>query len=950
MKTNTIKYLLFFGLLLFLIACSTKRNTWLSRNSHALSTKDNILYNGGIGLNKGIEEVKLQNKDNFWEILPVERMQVSEDNLMPGTTKNANFEKAETKATKAIQKHSMNINGSEKNPQMDEAYMMLGQARYYDQRFVPALDAFNYVLNKSPNSDKIYEVKIWREKTNMRLDNDALAVNNLRKLLKEIKFKDQIFADANATLAQAFLNLQEKDSAVAKLKIAKEFTKSKEEISRYNYILAQIYEELGYKDSAYASYQTVIDMHRKAAKSYVIHAYARQSAQFDYEKGDTVAFLKKYNDLLKDRENRPLLDVLHHQLGLFYEKKNNKKLAIKEYNLSLKKKSQDTYLIASNYRNLADLYFIESKFAKAGNYYDSTLVQLKPRTREFNLIKKKRENLEDVIKYEAISLENDSIISLYKMSDSERTTYFEKYIAKLKKEEEAQLKAAEKQALIKENQDRNDGKIDSEDAGNNKKEKALGPKANSNIASSSQNDFYFYTPSTVAYGKVEFAKKWGKRVLQDNWRVSSISSKENGKTEDSNTEDTETDNDDKGAADAEGKYTTAFYIKQIPESQSTIDSLSKERNFANYQLGIIYKEKFKEYQLAINKFEKLLKDNPEERLVLPSMYHLYKIYEILDKQKADAMKESIVAQYPKSRYAQILQNSSSKMEESNDSPNVAYANIYKQYQNGEIKTVLTATENAINRFTGDEIVPKFELLKANIAGKLGGLDEFSTALNYVALNYPNSEEGKKAEKLLTVDLPKLKALELSKAPSKNWKILYQTKDFENAGTKVLREKIKKFIADRSLNKLAVSLDIYTMTDNFVVIHGINSEDLAIGIASILKDYKDYKVLQKPITISAENYTIVQIKKNLDEFLAGNLPETAPQPNWDGTIEQAPIAEQPKPVVNNNQQDQPSEDNPNEIIKGKDQKGGQKKQGDLNGDGQEFGPPPSPGGEKLGKKG
>jgi hypothetical protein len=950
LKTNTIKYLLFFGLLLFLIACSTKRNTWLSRNSHALSTKDNILYNGGIGLNKGIEEVKLQNKDNFWEILPVERMQVSEDNLMPGTTKNANFEKAETKATKAIQKHSMNINGSEKNPQMDEAYMMLGQARYYDQRFVPALDAFNYVLNKSPNSDKIYEVKIWREKTNMRLDNDALAVNNLRKLLKEIKFKDQIFADANATLAQAFLNLQEKDSAVAKLKIAKEFTKSKEEISRYNYILAQIYEELGYKDSAYASYQTVIDMHRKAAKSYVIHAYARQSAQFDYEKGDTVAFLKKYNDLLKDRENRPLLDVLHHQLGLFYEKKNNKKLAIKEYNLSLKKKSQDTYLIASNYRNLADLYFIESKFAKAGNYYDSTLVQLKPRTREFNLIKKKRENLEDVIKYEAISLENDSIISLYKMSDSERTTYFEKYIAKLKKEEEAQLKAAEKQALIKENQDRNDGKIDSEDAGNNKKEKALGPKANSNIASSSQNDFYFYTPSTVAYGKVEFAKKWGKRVLQDNWRVSSISSKENGKTEDSNTEDTETDNDDKGAADAEGKYTTAFYIKQIPESQSTIDSLSKERNFANYQLGIIYKEKFKEYQLAINKFEKLLKDNPEERLVLPSMYHLYKIYEILDKQKADAMKESIVAQYPKSRYAQILQNSSSKMEESNDSPNVAYANIYKQYQNGEIKTVLTATENAINRFTGDEIVPKFELLKANIAGKLGGLDEFSTALNYVALNYPNSEEGKKAEKLLTVDLPKLKALELSKAPSKNWKILYQTKDFENAGTKVLREKIKKFIADRSLNKLAVSLDIYTMTDNFVVIHGINSEDLAIGIASILKDYKDYKVLQKPITISAENYTIVQIKKNLDEFLAGNLPETAPQPNWDGTIEQAPIAEQPKPVVNNNQQDQPSEDNPNEIIKGKDQKGGQKKQGDLNGDGQEFGPPPSPGGEKLGKKG
>jgi hypothetical protein len=36
--------------------------------------------------------------------------------------KNPDFELAETKATKAIQKHSMNIDGTEKNYQIDEAY------------------------------------------------------------------------------------------------------------------------------------------------------------------------------------------------------------------------------------------------------------------------------------------------------------------------------------------------------------------------------------------------------------------------------------------------------------------------------------------------------------------------------------------------------------------------------------------------------------------------------------------------------------------------------------------------------------------------------------------------------------------------------------------------------------------------------------------------------------
>ncbi|WP_240034541.1 type IX secretion system periplasmic lipoprotein PorW/SprE [Flavobacterium silvisoli] len=890
MKTNTLKYFICSGMLVFLIACSTKKNTFLSRNSHALSTKYNILYNGGIALDKGIQDVVLQNRDNFWERLPVERMQVSDENRMPGDVKNPNFDRAETKATKAIQKHSMNIQGSEKNPQMDEAHLMLGKARYYDQRFVPALEAFNYVLYKYPNSDKIYEVKIWREKTNMRLENDALAVNNLRKLLKEIHFKDQIFADANATLAQAFLNLEEKDSAIAKIKIATEFTKSNEEKARYRFILAQLYEELGYKDSAYATYQSVIDMHRKSARQYVIHAHIRQSSQFDFAKGDTIAFLKKYNDLLEDRENRPYLDALNHQMGLFYDKQKNYTQAKKYYNISLKKKTQDTYLIASNYRNLADIYFNSAKYATAGKYYDSTLVQLKPRTREFNLIKKKRENLEDVIKYEGIAVRNDSIISVYNMSENDKKAYFEKYIEKLKDQEKAAQKLADKAAIIKENQER-DGGMMSPDGKTNR---MMPPSKGPDLAAAGST-FYFYNPATVAYGKKEFIRIWGKRTLKDNWRVASVADKDSDKEadKDKDTVEKNAENTD-GVAPVDEKFTPDFYIKQLPTSTVVIDSLAKERNFAYYQLGVIYKEKFKENQLAVNKFEQLLKNKPEERLVLPSMYNLYKLYQLSDSSKAEAMKAQIIAQYPDSRYAQILLNPSGEIDKSNDSPSAVYESIYKQYQNGEYKTVLIATEKAIERYTGEEIVPKFELLKAQVIGKLGGLSEYSKALNFVALNYPNSEEGKRAEKLLSVDLPKLEALQLSSGDSKNWKILYKSKDFEDKNTKTLIEKINKFIKDRDLKRLTLSKDIYTMTDNFVVIHGITSKDLATGITSILKEFKEYKVPDTPIIISAENYTIVQIKKNLEDYLAGKLVDNPEQPNWDGTFERAPEPKQPKP--------------------------------------------------------
>src|SRR5690606_28004654 len=143
-----------------------------------MATKYNVLYNGYLALEKGRETVDDAFTDNYWELLPIERMQVSEEILLPGQSKNSDFERAEEKAIKAVQTHGMNIQGKEKNPQIDEAYLLLGKARYFDQRFVPALEAFNYILFKYAASDKINEAKVWREKTNMRLENDELAIKN----------------------------------------------------------------------------------------------------------------------------------------------------------------------------------------------------------------------------------------------------------------------------------------------------------------------------------------------------------------------------------------------------------------------------------------------------------------------------------------------------------------------------------------------------------------------------------------------------------------------------------------------------------------------------------------------------------------------------------------------------------------------------------------------------
>lgn len=842
----------------------------MNRNSHALSTKYNILYNGGIGLDKGLLAIQANNQDNFWKRLPIEKMQFDENFSEGSKTKNPDFEKAETKATKAIQKHSMNIGGRERNYQIDEAYLMLGKARYYDQRFIPALDAFNYILYKYPNSSNIYTAKIWREKTNMRLGNDAIVVKNINQLLKKTDLNKQTFSDANALLAEAFLNLEERDSAVAKLRIAEEFSRINEDRARYKFILGQMYQEVGNKDSATYYYDGVIDMNRKANRKYMMHAYAKKAQMYDYEKGNDTIFLKIYNKLVADRENRPYYDVLFYEMGVFYDKKKDKENALKFYNKSLRRKSTDPYLTASAYRNIGNMYFKNTDYTMAAKYYDSTLTKLDPKTREFVLIEKNRKNLDNVIKYEGIAKRNDSIIKVYGLPDADRKIYFENYIAELKKKDEAKRILEEKEKEKLANIDRNANASSAPTAIN---PNSLGKPADPDdgIRPPSGNDatastFYFYNPTTVAYGKLQFKKMWGNRTIGGNWRLATIKSANDAAMLNDSINEVE-------AAKLKDtvvieKYTTAFYEKQLPKTQTAMDSIGKERNFAYYQLGLIYKEKFKEYKLASDKLEQLLKNNPEEKLVLPSKYNLYKIYQITDPEKAARIKSDITTNYPTSRYAQILNNTNA---DDIASPEKEYQKWYKLFQEENFDVVLDNIDNLINQYSGEEIVSKFELLKANTLGKVNGLDAYKKGLENVADNYPNSEEGKNAREILEKNVPALERLNFTTVDNKNWKIVYLVSNTDTKTVKKIEEAIRVFLLVENFERLTTSFDKYNRTQSFVSIHGLKSEAYAIDVAGVLREDDKYKIAHPSIIISADNYKVVQIKKNLDAYLAPKTP-------------------------------------------------------------------------------
>lgn len=881
MNSNISKYILALTFVTFLIACSTKKDTLLSRNSHALSTKFNILYNGQIALDKGVKAINDNTAENFWKRLPVEKMQISDDVPAEGKSKNADFELAEAKATKAIQKHSMNIGGHEKNYQIDEAYLLLGKSRYYDQRFIPALDAFNYILYKYPNSSNIYDAKMWREKTNVRLGNEAVAIKNISKLIKDNeyiknetkrqKLKKQEFANANAVLASAFLNLEEKDSAVAKLKLANQFTRIPEEKERYSFLLGQLYEEAGKKDSAIYFYQTVIDMNRRAERKFVIQAYGKKAQLSDYKDAEYDLFVKKSKKIIKDRENRPYLDMIYYCIGIFYDHHNEKDKALDFYNASLKAKSQDAYLNASNYRNIGNLYFKHTEYLSAAKSYDKCLELLDPKTREFVQISKIRKNLDEAIINETIASRNDSIISVANLKEPEQIVYYENYIQKLKSSDEIKKQLEEKQKKIEKNILLNEAIGSSPDAAiPNPNEQSLNPPADiPNTPSSSANTFYFYNPNTVAYGKLEFKKIWGNRIQNSYWRFTSGVNSGANPTANGTGIITDAAPNDKQAAPVtvNEKYTADYYLKQLPKSQKAIDSISKERNAAYYELGVVYKEKFKEYDLASSRLEQLLLYQPEEKLILPAKYNLYKIYEITNPEKAEVLKKEILSQYPNSRYAQIIGNPTSSGVSLIGTPEGEYDNLYRQFKQESFISVLNQLDGLISNFAGEAIVPKFELLKANTIGKLYGLAAYKKAIQYVADNYSNSEEGKEAIEILKTQIPLLEQMKFSTADSKTWKVVFKIDKYDTKTETAIESKVILFFANENLERLKYTCDSYTEKESFISIQGIHSESYAQFVASLFAENEKYKIIQPGIIISNENYKIVQIKKNFEEYLS-----------------------------------------------------------------------------------
>jgi len=714
-------------------SCSTKKDTGFSRNLHALATKYNVLFNGNVAFKEGITEINSQYKDDYWQQLPLEPLKFKEKEIVVsfsgpggGFNKNKNtkkqtskFDRAEEKAVKAIQMHSMNINGREKNRQIDDAYLLLGKSRYYSQRFIPAIEAFNYLIENYPYAGLIGETKIWRAKANLRIENEKLAIESLKLLLeikkgKEYFLSEKVKEQAHTALAMAYIQTDSIEKAKNQLFFATETFHNKEQSARNMFVLGQIYSKQQKKDSAVLVFEKLKNI-KKAPYKYRIHATI-ELAKNTSKDSSSVALLLHFKKLIKNTDNRLFYGELYYQMGFLEEKNDSINAAIVYYNKSLRSKHVDDIQKSYSYTKLGDIFFAKDNYKSASSYYDSVL-QVSKESKELRIrrVKRKHQNLASLIKFEEIVRLNDSILRIAAMSSDKQKSYFETYIKKIKKEDEE-----------KRQQQLNAIAFGGSFGGNS-------------LQSTKKGEWYFYNSQVANFGKTEFQKTWGNRALEDNWRwenkLKSVTTKK----------------DSSSTKQLSDKYDIAFYINKIPTKKVEIDNLQNQRNNALYELGLIYKEQFKNTKLAIKRLERVLPLNTDEELILPINYHLYQLYiKTGNTYKATIHKNVIVTNYAETSFAHNIlhPNIAFVAEETTNETENIYKEIYYLYKENKFEKVVKEIDKILPTLTKSKIIPKFVLLKAYAIGKYYDKKTYKRFLNYVVEKYPKTAEGIKAKEIV----------------------------------------------------------------------------------------------------------------------------------------------------------------------------------------------------------
>jgi tetratricopeptide (TPR) repeat protein len=655
------------------------------------------------------------------------------------------MDEAIKKASIAISRHSMNVKGKkdkamrEQNAWIPECYLVIGQSQFYKHDFWSAIETFQYISAEYKDDPIRSEALLWLTRAYLELGKTTDAEYLLDYLKADKKFPMDLKGYYNAVLAQYHLQKNDVGRGMEALKLAASTSRKKDDRSRYYFILGQLYQRSDSLPLAFSAYQKVLKLNPPYEMAF--NARINRARCYDVSSGNGDIVKRELQKMLKDEKNKEYLDQIYYALAGVAQQEKNVSLAVDLLNKSVQNSTSNATQKALSYLSLADICLDRSDYIPAAAYYDSSLTNLTEEFPEYFDVQAKRNSLDRLVKNLIVILQEDSLLRLAGMSQAEKEAMVKKVVDEEDAEKQRRKEAEDAQQKLEELQVQEEKELKSQ------------PRSLNAPSTAVQGAWYFYNQSAISFGFTEFQKRWSNRKAEDNWRRSE---KEMTIMETQDTASVDSLNNQQAINDSisklDAKARMEIYLSRIPSDTVKIQESNLRIAEAYYNCGVIYKEQLDNLPESIRSFETLDQRYPDNKFKQPAYYNLYRTHTTLkDSVKALYYKNYILANYPESDFARLIQNPNffQEMKRKSEVLEVFYENTYRAYLNRQYEEVIERKEYADQSFpANNKLAPKFALLKAMAVGKTRALKDFQFELEDILRRYPKDSVSFRAQEIL----------------------------------------------------------------------------------------------------------------------------------------------------------------------------------------------------------
>ncbi|AWW33117.1 gliding motility protein [Echinicola strongylocentroti] len=696
-KTSNFLLLLF----LFSLGCSSEKNTFTNRLYHNVTAHFNAYFLAKEKIEEAETDFKAAYQEDYTQVLPVYPP-------IDSTTVEGNMDKLEEArelAGKAIDWHRI-------SQWVDDSYFLIGLIDYYEANTDDAINTYKYLNVNSKDNEVRHRalIQLLRIFVEQRKFDDASYVIDF--LSKETDISKDNKQKLYKTLAYYYEARKEKDGVITALERCIELTSDKDEKSRLNFMLAQLYQRAGFDALAYDFYKEAAEGNPPYELAFFSQLYAQQVAELEKSK-DLKKVRDYYDNLYKDRKNTDLRDVVLYEKALFELKQNETEEAID----LLHKAAQELGKIEKQkgyiYQKLAEVFFDEKEDYRASKYYlDSALQHFKETDSNYEPLATKKEVLDRYTVNFEILQENDSLLRLSQMPLEQQEKIAEDFI---KAEEERLLAEAA-------------AKTDKQNSGIFNNLLAFG---NDGAAST----FYFDNPTAVQQGAIDFYRNWGNRALADNWRRKANSFQGNTVSSLPTEKDTATTQKISQKDSIQGILPDKeTLLANIPTEPDQITALNVQMEEARLELGKVLFFDLDRPDLAREYLIDLLQFHPDSEKKSEAYYTLY----LIEKETGGSTAHYVSRlnkEFPDSPFTKSVNNpvSETSSTAANKTAESNYKKAYEAYKNGDYASARNLARSTLNSYPLTDVTDKLTLLDIMITGKTSSNQLYQESLeNYIA--------------------------------------------------------------------------------------------------------------------------------------------------------------------------------------------------------------------------